>query len=369
MVIRCTTQSHPVKPRNLPLAYRRKGISIGDVGDIRPDSSFTFAFNMLTPCAGTAQEVNCFGVPEDFVPLQLDPQLIELTRNKHPKGSNLNTGTSTTTTAASPFCTSTSTFISFETAFLTIPDGAMGEDYCDIAAIRSYSIKHAESWYEFINGKLGCEAPNGSLYVVTGCDKSSKWMIATDEKGPSSLLLSTMTVEAGGRVIYSGSSSETSGAVIRSSVPSDLGDGMEPPQNQCLFVRGFQVMLREDLNAWGKLVARVRSITSHIGLLRTRSARFPCTLSRKTGWTSRLRHPFSRTEEHDSAAEIDPYIVRVCCAMAMQREIDGLLPQQAYHPLDRINEYLLEQVRSSLTVFAVADLVDCADTSSGCHHS
>ncbi|KAF7973411.1 hypothetical protein HWV62_15211 [Athelia sp. TMB] len=322
-------------PSNLPLAYRKKGISIGDVGFIRPDGSFTFIFNMCTPCNGTAQEVNCFGVPRDFVPFQLDPRQIERIHDKYPKGSNLNTGTSTTTSAATPFCTCSSTSISFETAFLTVPDGAMGEDYCDIASIRSYSIKHAESWYEFINGHLGFEAPNGSLYVVTGCDKSSKWMIATDEESSSSLLLSTLTVEAGGRMIYSHSSFKMGSAVVRSSASSGLDDGMKQLQNQCLFVRGFKVMLREELNAWGKLGARVRSIPSHIGLLRTQPARFPRTLSARKDWISRLRNAFGLAEKLDSAEEIHPYA--------------------AYHPLDRINEYLLKQTQARVAITHESD--------------
>ncbi|KZP06398.1 hypothetical protein FIBSPDRAFT_1001936, partial [Athelia psychrophila] len=89
------------------------------------------------------------------------------------------------------FATSTS-----ESALLTMPHGAIGEDYNRTKDIRTYSIENAPSWYAFINGTLRREAPNGSLYVVTGCDKSATWGIVTNAENSSSSSLSlTFTVK------------------------------------------------------------------------------------------------------------------------------------------------------------------------------
>jgi hypothetical protein len=53
----------PEPNENLPLEYRQIGISIGDVGIIMPDGSFSFLFNI---CAPADDPVHCYGVPDGF---------------------------------------------------------------------------------------------------------------------------------------------------------------------------------------------------------------------------------------------------------------------------------------------------------------
>src|ERR1700691_6290178 len=66
---------------NLPLEYRTKGTSIGDVGIITADASFDFVFNI---CVSANDPVNCHGVPDGFEQLTLDPEDISLLSNMHP---------------------------------------------------------------------------------------------------------------------------------------------------------------------------------------------------------------------------------------------------------------------------------------------
>ncbi|KZP15418.1 hypothetical protein FIBSPDRAFT_750151, partial [Athelia psychrophila] len=167
---------YPEPLDNLSLELRKRGISIGDVGHVTPEGRFHFAFNIFTPQTNTA--INHFGTPIRFHHLVLRD--ISRSRNKHPEKSALKIEGKSTTSPVEfkinyNFATSTS-----ESALLTMPHGAMGEDYDRIKDIRAYSIENAPSWYTFINGTLGREAPNGSLYVVTGCDKSATWGIATN---------------------------------------------------------------------------------------------------------------------------------------------------------------------------------------------
>ena len=200
-----------------------------------------------------------------------------------------------------------------------MPDGAMGEDCYNTAAIRSYAITHARSWYEFINVTLGREAPNGSLYVVTGSDKSTAWGIATTEENSSSRSFSLQftAVKAVAGANYSCSWSSTGGAVVRNSIASDLGDDTQQPPNQCLFLRGFKLMLREGFNAWMKQgeVVSAEAITDHSSmssLLRTKSTSFPGTSSAKKSWASHLGSSLgSRQSKRDESdeAEMDPHIV------------------------------------------------------------
>lgn len=80
---------YPEPPQNLPLEYRKRGISIGDVGIIKPDGKFQFAFNIFIPWTNTDGEINLFGVPDNFEPLRMNQQYVERLPNKREKGSEL----------------------------------------------------------------------------------------------------------------------------------------------------------------------------------------------------------------------------------------------------------------------------------------
>lgn len=134
-----------------------------------------------------------------------------------------------------------------EAAVLIMPDGATSEDYMALGELRRYAIKHAVSWYEFINDKLMREAPNGSLYLVTGCDKSTTWGLATVSYGspepPNSLALrftTTQLVKAS--ATYTCSWQTCYPGSVRTG--PDFGDGVQLDRNQCLFVRGFKIMIQ-----------------------------------------------------------------------------------------------------------------------------
>lgn len=66
----------PEPPYNLPIAYQKQGVSIGDVGVLSTSGSFNFFFNI---CYSRENPVNSGGVPEGFVPLEppLNPRHIQ----------------------------------------------------------------------------------------------------------------------------------------------------------------------------------------------------------------------------------------------------------------------------------------------------
>ncbi|KZP23682.1 hypothetical protein FIBSPDRAFT_453371 [Athelia psychrophila] len=358
---------YPEPLDDLPLEYRKRGVGIGDVGIIKPNGAFQFVFNIFILWTESNPGINCFGVPDGFVPMELGRRPAARNQNKHIKGSaimsncekstaasgSIGVGDGSIPSAAAGTIGFNVTSSSSETALLTMPDGALGEDYYNDTAIRSFSIANALSWYEFINVKLGRAAPNGSLYVVTGCDKSTAWGIATVEKHSSSRSLSLQFTAIKGLLgaSYSCSWAVTGGAVPRSSLAAEdfaLGADIKQPQNQCLFVRGYKIMAREGLMALqspSELVA-VESITDHSksdSLLRQNDRSFPGNASEGRSWIGRVTGyqggGKSNRESDDgwsTEKELDPHV-------------------GAYHPLDTINRYLLENTQAQVAITHESD--------------
>ena len=57
----------PEPNMQLPIAYQKIGVNIGDVGVITPDGGFSFLFNI---CAPHNDPINPCILPDDFSPLQ-----------------------------------------------------------------------------------------------------------------------------------------------------------------------------------------------------------------------------------------------------------------------------------------------------------
>ncbi|KZP15437.1 hypothetical protein FIBSPDRAFT_977812 [Athelia psychrophila] len=340
---------YPEPLDNLSLELRKRGINIGDVGHVTPEGRFHFAFNIFTPQANRA--INRSGVPDGFreMPLSVDDD-ISCLRNKHAEkselktegkysnsgnlhlGANANDGSSTLPVDLTMAYNATKS--SSESALLTMPHGAMGEDYDHIEDIRKYSIKNAPSWYTFINGTLARWAPNSSLYVVTGCDKSTTWGIATSAENSSSsdfsLTFAVKFVSASAG--YSCSWSTTGITVHRNSTASNLGPGVMQPYNQCLFIRGFKIRAREGL--FNTLMdPTVVPIIDHsnIDKLLRQGKSFPGSKGTESGSSGQgdASQPGGHGTSHQGGAddliddELDPFI-------------------GPYHALDTINKYLLE---------------------------
>ncbi|KIM91595.1 hypothetical protein PILCRDRAFT_27775, partial [Piloderma croceum F 1598] len=157
---------------NLPSEYRNQGASIGDVGTITQDGSFSFVFNICKP---SDDPVNCNGVPAGFKQVSLLQGEISYLHNMHAPGSDVSSA------SVQKECLTVEGTLSAadEAAILTLPEGASRQDLLCINKFRRHAIENVMHWYEFVNGVLGREAPNGSLYLVTGCDKSTTWGIAS----------------------------------------------------------------------------------------------------------------------------------------------------------------------------------------------
>ncbi|KAF7975156.1 hypothetical protein HWV62_10331 [Athelia sp. TMB] len=371
---------YPAPPSSFPLVLRKRGISIGDVGIIRPDGSFQFVFNIFAPCPRATgpnniwqneePPINYFGVPNGFEPLPWNPAFEECDEDKHNKGSELmsegvtkhdvnasidtNMGDgSTTVPAISVSYTVSST--TTETAVLAMPDGARGEKYRNTQSIQDYTEKNARLWYNFINGEQGLQAPNGSVYVVTACVKATAWGIATAATRDSSHSASfkfTAVKGVGVGAGYSCSWSTSSGTVSRNSTESNLGPGIRQPHNQCLFIQGMKVMIRDGPSKMIKGSVKVESteeLTKPKDLLRFGKT-FPGAGSGYSGGSSHLSSPSRHSSgEQDEQAETEMGDDDWSDVL----ELDS--NSGAYHPLDTINRYLLDNTEADVAVAHESD--------------
>ncbi|PBK66352.1 hypothetical protein ARMSODRAFT_856095, partial [Armillaria solidipes] len=179
----------PEPDYSLPDAYRDKGVSVGDLGILTEDGGFDFLFNI---CVDADGPVNQGHVPPQFEPLrfpQRDP--IRKVMSLHRKNSSVTSAHVSTTEISvegSAELPAISSFVAggggvefstskAEAAILMLPDGGNRYDTKHRSLFQQYATKNALSWYIYVNSldHLARQAPNGSLYLVTGCDKARSW--------------------------------------------------------------------------------------------------------------------------------------------------------------------------------------------------
>ncbi|KAJ7707389.1 hypothetical protein B0H17DRAFT_871953, partial [Mycena rosella] len=163
----------PGPQQNLPEEYQRTGVSIGDVGRVTTDGIFDFFFNIYLPAD---HPINASDVPEGFCPLApyARRDLVHL---------NVDPGNY----VAGPSVQSVDLDYSSEYVFnlsphgaiLALPHGAHVEKLENLQNIRQYAAENAENWYRYINCARGRGLANGSLYLVTGSEKSRSWGMAS----------------------------------------------------------------------------------------------------------------------------------------------------------------------------------------------
>jgi len=138
-------------------------------------------------------------------------------------------------------------------AILILPEGGSSEDLRNTKPFLDYATTHAMSWYQHVNNVLGENAPNGSLYVVTGCDKTRTWgACAFSCLEPDDLFI---------EFVRTNSNSDQGTYTFRNHYPAEVNCTPEELQNSpnwsgCVFVRGFMVAMRPQylLSMFGQTV-------------------------------------------------------------------------------------------------------------------
>jgi hypothetical protein len=262
---------HPQPSDDLPELARSTGTAIGDIGVVTQDGCFDPIFNILL--AGN-DSANRFGVPVGFEQVFLGPDDIRTRWLYHPLGCDisnttvekrrldLEAGMENNVQVQSPVLINCHSYVcrflplgagavvevstsSKQTGLLLLPDGASRWDLRFPQIFRNYALKHAQSWYAFVNGHLGSSVGSGDLYLVTGVTKSTSWSVAAVENHSTDGKLSLKLKAA--QVGSAGASCAWEWESASSSV--DSGPRRRPGEeswrnNQTVFLRGFKVALR-----------------------------------------------------------------------------------------------------------------------------
>ncbi|PPQ89228.1 hypothetical protein CVT25_001307 [Psilocybe cyanescens] len=242
--------------------YIKNGISTGDLGIRTDDGGFDYLFNIH---ADADDPINN--------PLPLDTTKdITVTTFQHPEGayitrnasfevrSNIAAGGMAVAYAVGCFnhfftwlipATDISLAIEFSIieecdAMLVLPHGADRYEAKAYGKYKAYVFSHSESWYEHLNQVQQREARNGSLYLVTGCNKAHSWGLAAGSLHQERTMGFSITArsQASGTVgtIYA-SWPNTGGMESRHFLPSTTE--ITKNTNQCVFARGFVIGINE----------------------------------------------------------------------------------------------------------------------------
>ncbi|PPQ84962.1 hypothetical protein CVT25_004475 [Psilocybe cyanescens] len=257
---------------NLLDIYTKKGISIGDLGLLTDDGGFDYLFNVH---AGAEDPVNQFlGTPSTFQPLPpITNQDIIKTEFQHPEKACITRNASYEVTGAGNLgeaMPGVEVNLAFEfslseerAAMLILPHGADRYDAKANDIYLEYAIKYAIPWYQYLNQVKRRGAKNGSLFLVTGCDKSHSWGLAAGTPHRQSTVSFGITLGP----VASGTASiraswRSIGGVESRQYPQS-GSAITEYMNQCVFARGFTIGINQNFFT-KKLVgpARVKPIDS-----------------------------------------------------------------------------------------------------------
>ncbi|KAF8142887.1 hypothetical protein K438DRAFT_1634578, partial [Mycena galopus ATCC 62051] len=237
----------PAPQINLSAAFRRRGVAIGDVGRVTPEGTFDFFFNIFL---SSEHPINGNRTPDDFSPLPFY-ESVDISHVEYSPGSYVSTATVEKVDLEPSNC------VAPRGAVLALPHGARLEKLDNLENMRAYAARHADSWYKYVNGARGRGLANGDLCLVTGCEKTRSWGMASYHTGHEEFEL-TFKPTARPETTYkpyhwSGTHGQRNPARSKSYDPASTN----APVNQTTFVHGFSISLPTGL--WGRLSGAVET--------------------------------------------------------------------------------------------------------------
>ncbi|KAK0447007.1 uncharacterized protein EV420DRAFT_1276391 [Desarmillaria tabescens] len=219
----------PDPDSNLPPSYQATGTRVGDLGYITDDGAFAYLFNVYAPAD---DPINVGRVPPTSNLCQGFLLLIySFVHSKNCTRSTMRVGFEFSCSSA-------------RAAILFLPDGAVRYNCNFPARLYEHAKTNAQSWYQYFNGEQGREIRNGSLYLVTGCDKCHSWGTAcfhypSDHHSVSLRFLIAGLGEVAGLISHRW---EVQTGIHRRNHQCDATSNLA---NQTIFIRGFTISVRE----------------------------------------------------------------------------------------------------------------------------
>ena len=130
---------------------------------------------------------------------------------------------------------------------LFLPDGATRYNLQNLNKFSEVTLQQGVHWYEHVNGFFERMAVNGSLYLVTGWDKSASWGVASQTLASMDCeisLAATACTMAEGGVTVSYLWNRLEPVSIWVSCHLEI-DGHLRRQNNCPFICGFKISVWE----------------------------------------------------------------------------------------------------------------------------
>ena len=178
-----------------------------------------------------------------------------------------------------------------------MPQGAYHEDLKNTMTFREYVFIHVESWYVYAKGR-GRQVGNEELHVVTGCDKTTSWGIATyshlqsnrPEDNVSLLRFNPVGHEGQGQhSSYTTYEWDYANVLEAKSGPElmNLGDNSSAPlPNQCTFIRSLTPAIGKD--DWERLELKVAALVKDQASVRSPKSPFTSVSGAISSLTSTL---------------------------------------------------------------------------------
>ncbi|KAJ7019820.1 hypothetical protein C8F04DRAFT_325795 [Mycena alexandri] len=245
----------PAPSQNLPSAYRRKGVAIGDVGRVTPEGIFDFFFNIYLP---PDHPINDSHVPETFLPL-IPYDSRDIVNMSYDPGDCVTTSSVRKLALDPPLDEFPGGDFAFscdapQGAILALPHGGHLEKLENLETIRAYAATQAESWYKYITEVRGRALTNGTLYLVTGCEKAESWGMSSFYSVDNKFQLAFKP-----RIRPDSTSQYRWSGVHGHQLPAQHKSFDPPPNgrqlNQTTFIHGLSISLGVGL--WAKLFAKV----------------------------------------------------------------------------------------------------------------
>ena len=176
--------------------------------------------------------------------------------------------------------------ISTVLALLALPDGAIRTDLQFHDPLFQYAKVHVMSWYRWLNS-LGSNALNGSLYLVTGADKTTNWCVASYSNASETAGVLSFIPAGAGTVGLAGGYSWRGTGPVRVRTCPIRSEGSST--SQCVFIRGYKLVLSEGLykRTFVGPVQVSDIVSSNHGDLLTKGRNIP-EATKPAGWLSWL---------------------------------------------------------------------------------